>query len=304
MNLVELLQNQASERPENTAYVYLADGETATERLTFGELDRRARCVAASLQREGGSGERVLLLYPAGIDFIVAFMGCLYAGAVAVMTYPPRSNHHLDRLYKVAVDAQAMLALTTANRQETVGAWCLDNVELAGLRCLATEDLLATSAEHWQVPAINTETLAFLQYTSGSTGMPKGVMVAYDSLLHNLHDLDRGWEHQPDSVMVTWLPHYHDMGLIYGLLMPLYKGFPCYFMAPTAFLSKPVRWLQALSRYRGTHSAAPNFAYELCIGRTTACTPGRWPTTSVRGTGRRSPRRTPTTPPTSARRTG
>ncbi len=270
MNLVELLQNQADKHPENTAYVFLADGETEQERLTFGELDRRARCVAAGLQRAGGRSERVLLLYPAGIDFIVAFMGCLYAGAVAVMSYPPRRNHHLDRLYKVAVDAQATLALTTAKRRETVGAWCMENAELAHLRFLATEDLLVTPAEHWQVPNINAETLAFIQYTSGSTGRPKGVMVGYDSLLHNLDDLDRGWEHQRDSVMVTWLPHYHDMGLIFGLLMPLYKGLPCYFMAPTAFLSKPVRWLQALSHYRGTHSAGPNFAYELCIARTTA----------------------------------
>ena len=160
--------------------------------------------------------------------------------------------------------------LTTSQIVSEIDSRLSHSPELATLRWVATDTLGDEDASRYREPLLCSETLALLQYTSGSTASPKGVMLSHGNLLHNLDDLDRGWEHTPESVMVTWLPIFHDMGLIYGALIPLFKGFPCVMMPPAAFLQRPLRWLQAISRYRGTHSAAPNFAYDLCVSTTTA----------------------------------
>ncbi|NET66088.1 MAG: amino acid adenylation domain-containing protein [Moorea sp. SIO1G6] len=253
--------------PDQLAYIFLQNGETESGSLTYGELDRQATAIASHLQSM--PGERALLLYPSGLEFISAFMGCLYAGVVAVPVYPPRRNQKLSRLLSIANDAQAKLALTTTSILADIDRRWEREPELSSdLKWVAT-DTIETNRGEFVPKSIKRSSLAFLQYTSGSTGTPKGVMVTHGNLIQNSTDLDRGWEHNSDSVIVTWLPTFHDMGLIYGMLQPIYKGCKCIMLPPASFIQKPIRWLKAISDYGGTHSGAPNFAYALCVEKTT-----------------------------------
>jgi acyl-CoA synthetase (AMP-forming)/AMP-acid ligase II len=263
--LVELLRYRASTQPERIAYIFLRNGETEEARLTYGELDQNARAIAAHLQSLDAQGERGLLLYPPGLDFISAFFGCLYAEVVAIPAYPPRRNQNLFRLQAIIADSQARFTFTNAALFPTLeNQWAKDS-ELAEMQWVVTDEIDHHLSANWQEPTLEKNTLAFLQYTSGSTGTPKGVMVSHHNLLINSAFIDHVWGHDQDSVMVTWLPTFHDMGLIYGVIQPLYKGFLCYMMAPANFVERPLRWLQALSDKKATHSAAPNFAYDLCV---------------------------------------
>ncbi|MDZ7963672.1 MAG: beta-ketoacyl synthase N-terminal-like domain-containing protein [Nostoc sp. DedSLP03] len=268
--LVDVLRYRAIGQPQTLGYTFLVDGESEGSRLTYGALDKQARAIATYLQTFTKPGDRVLLLYPPGLEFITAFFGCLYAGTIAIPAYPPRQNQSIARLGAIVSDAQAIAILTTTALLPIVKNYFADNPELASLKVLASDAISEANAGEWQPPNINGNTLAFLQYTSGSTGMPKGVMVSHSNLLHNLAYIDQGWNHTANSVMVTWIPFFHDMGLIYGVLQPLYYGFPSYIMAPVSFIGRPIRWLQAISRYQATHSSAPNFAYELCLRKITA----------------------------------
>src|ERR1043165_6231210 len=225
-SLVELLRRRAQDRPNRLAYVFLADGETEETRLSYGELDRRARASAATLQGRGaGPGERVLMLYPAGLEDVAAFLGCLYAGAVAVPAYPPRLNRSLERLQTLAADAQPKLALTTESILSRVAPRLCEASGLSALPWLSTDEMPDNASDDWREPAVGGETLAFLQYTSGSTGQPRGVMLTHGNLLHNSSLLARAFEYGPEDYCVSWLPAYHDMGLIGGVLQPLYGEF-------------------------------------------------------------------------------
>ncbi|MCZ8128157.1 MAG: fatty acyl-AMP ligase [Microcystis sp. LE19-114.1B] len=263
--LVELLRYRASSQPERIAYIFLRDGEIEEARLTYGELDQNARAIAAYLQSLEAEGERGLLLYPPGLDFISAFFGCLYAGVVAIPAYPPRRNQNLLRLQAIIADSQARFTFTNAALFPSLENQWAKDPELGAMQWIVSDEIDHHLREDWLEPTLEKNSLAFLQYTSGSTGTPKGVMVSHHNLLINSADLDRGWGHDQDSVMVTWLPTFHDMGLIYGVIQPLYKGFLCYMMSPASFMERPLRWLQALSDKQATHSAAPNFAYDLCV---------------------------------------
>ena len=268
--LVELLRYRAFHQPDQLAYTFLLDGETETVRLSYGELDQQARAIAAKLQSLGVTGSRALLLYPPGLEFIAAFFGCLYAGVVAVPAYPPRRNQNISRLQAIVSDAQAAVALTTTSELTNIERRFAQNRELAALRWLVTDKIASNLASDWQEPTVSRDTLAFLQYTSGSTGTPKGVMVSHGNLLHNSALIHKCFEHTPNSQGVIWLPLYHDMGLIGGVLQPLYGGFPVALMSPIDFLQKPFRWLQAISRYKSTTSGGPNFAYDLCVRKITS----------------------------------
>jgi len=263
--LVELLSRRAIEQPDRPAYVFLADGEGDEVRLTYAELDRLARSIAALLQSLGGNGERVLLLYPAGIEYIAAFFGCLYAGAIAVPVYPPRQNRTLARISAIIQDAQPAVALTTSQVLSRISHLLTPTGGLNTMRWLAFEGEAIGAEDEWREPPLTEDSLAFLQYTSGSTGEPKGVMLSHRNLIHNSRLLSRFFEYTPESYCVSWLPVYHDMGLIGGVLQPLYGGFPCAFMSPVNFLRRPARWLEAISRYKATISGGPNFAYDLCV---------------------------------------
>ncbi|MBF2020491.1 MAG: fatty acyl-AMP ligase [Hydrococcus sp. C42_A2020_068] len=265
----DLLAYRAQNQPNRTAYTFLHRGETEVGQLTYQELDRQARAIAARLQSVGAIGERALLLYQPGLEFVAAFMGCLYASVVAVPAYPPRRNQKLTRLQAILDNARAMVVLTTSTLLENIERRFAEDPQLATMQWLTTDNIPNELASDWQKPTISSNTIAFLQYTSGSTGTPKGVMVSHGNLLHNSVLIHKCFEHTPDSRGVIWLPPYHDMGLIGGVLQPLYGGFPVALMSPVDFLQQPLRWLQAISRYRGTTSGGPNFAYELACSKIT-----------------------------------
>ncbi|PYS24486.1 MAG: beta-ketoacyl synthase [Acidobacteria bacterium] len=265
---VEVLNWRARHQPDRVAYTFLKDGETELVDLTYQNLDHQARAIGMSLQSIGAAGERVLLLYPPGLEYVAAFYGCLYAGAVAVPAYPPRFNRNLLRLQTMIGDSEATVALTTAGLLSGVEHHFPQAPDLGALRWLATDKACNNPAVEWTHPAISSETLAFLQYTSGSTGSPKGVMLTHGNLLHNSALIQECFGTTPDSRGMVWLPPYHDMGLIGGILQPLFVGMPVTLMSHVSFLQRPLRWLQAISRSRATSSGGPNFAYDLCISKT------------------------------------
>ena len=267
--LVDLLRGRALHQPDRRVYTFLADGEKEEAHLTYAELDRRARAIGAQLQSLGLFGERILLLYPPSLEYIAAFFGCLYAGGIAVPAYPPRLNRPMPRLQAIVSDAQARAALTTSSILSSLETRFVHLPELAGLHWITTDNLAESLSETWQEPALSGETLAFLQYTSGSTSTPKGVRVSHGNLLHNLAWIQKCFGVVPESRGVSWLPPYHDMGLIGGVLQPLYGGALTMLMAPVAFLQSPFRWLQAISRYQTTINGGPNFAYEFCVEKIT-----------------------------------
>ncbi|ELP53462.1 AMP-binding enzyme family protein [Microcystis aeruginosa TAIHU98] len=264
---VDILSHRALQQAEQTAYIFLANGETETARLTYQQLDQKAKALAAQLQLQMSPGERALLLYPSGEEFIIAFFACLYAGVIAVPVYPPRRNQKLSRLRAITRDAQAKLALTTTSLLSTIEEKFSSDPELVTVPCLATNNIPDEQAENWQKLNLSLEDIAFLQYTSGSTGMPKGVMVSHKNLLHNEKLIASAFGHTTETIVVGWLPLFHDMGLIGNVLQPIYVGFPSVIMPPEAFIQKPLRWLQAISRYKATSSGGPNFAYELCASK-------------------------------------
>lgn len=265
--LVELLRLRAHHQPEGLAFSFVFDGEKETVSLSYDGLDRRARVIGAWLQGRGAAGERVVLLFPPGLDVIAAFFGCLYAGAVAVLAAPPRPRRSMYRLEGILTDARAKFCLTTAAvRSSIVGAVNAPEGR-DGLTWLVDDQVPAGIEAEWREPAISSATLAFLQYTSGSTTTPRGVMVSHGNLLHNLALIRHGFQIPTSSRGVFWLPMYHDMGLIGGVLQPIYVGKPSVLMAPASFLQRPVRWLQAVSDHRATVSGAPNFAYDICVDR-------------------------------------
>ncbi len=267
--LVELLGWRAHTRRAQTAYTFLADDGGAEQSLDYGELDFRARCIGAYLQTFGMRGERVMLLYPSGLDYIAAFFGCLYAGAVAVPAYPPRLNRSLVRLQGIVADAQASMVLTTTNVFSRIESLLQELPELRKLRWALTDNLARDFSGEWHMPEVSGDTLALLQYTSGSTSEPKGVMVNHAHLLHNQSMIRRLFGQDEHSIIVGWLPLYHDMGLIGNVLQPLYLGARCVLLSPVAFLQRPHLWLEAITRYRATTSGGPNFAYELCARKVT-----------------------------------
>ncbi len=268
--LIELLQHRALHQGEDTGFRFLVDGESQFIEWTYADLDRKARAIAASLQSMGLEGERALLLYPSGLDFVAAFFGCLYAGVTAVPAYPPRRNRNMARIDAIANDAQAKIALTTFDVLERVQTMISDTPALQQIRWRATDQWDEDLAGSWQRPDVHGETLAFLQYTSGSTGTPKGVMLSHANLMHNSAMIAYAFEHTRSGSGCFWLPLYHDMGLIGGILQPLYMGKQNSLLSPTHFLQKPVRWLQLLSQTGSTVSGGPNFAYDLCVEKVTA----------------------------------
>ncbi len=271
-SLIELLRMRAEKSPDRRVYTFLADGESEADTMTFQELERKSRAIASLLQRRHRAGERAILLYPPGLDFIAAFFGCLYAGVVAVPAYPPRPagpERWGARMQSIVSDSEAGIVLCSDGVAERLSDAVRAVPDLKHARWLPTTNVLLSEADWWEDPGIADDAIAFLQYTSGSTAEPKGVMVSHGNLLHNLayaYSVEKNGE---ESVSVSWLPVYHDMGLIEGVLQPLYGGYSAYLMAPAAFLQRPLRWLRAIDRYRATNSGGPNFAFDLCVRRIT-----------------------------------
>ena len=270
--LVEILRWRALHQPDRLVYTFLPDGETEELHLTYADLDRRARAIAAMLQGLGAYGERALLVYPPGLEFVAGFFGCLYAGVIAIPVYPPlpsRLDRTLPRFHAILNDARPVAALTSSRLLSLLEPMFSQAPDVKALHWLATDTAESLLAEGWQEPALNSASLAFFQYTSGSTAAPRGVMVTHGNLLHNLSLITLGLEWTHETRVLCWLPLYHDLGLIGGLLEPLYCGSTAVLMSPMVVLQRPLRWLQAISRTRATCSGGPNFIYDLCTRKIT-----------------------------------
>ena len=262
-SIVELLKVRSAQNPDRTAYTFLTEGELS--KLTFSQLDARARAIGTALQSAKCVGGRALLLFPPGLEFITAFLGCLYAGTVAVPAYPPRKKRGLNRLAAIANDAAPDVVLTTSSLAPVVQSWVAQTSNLKNVRVLPADLVPDSEAQGWRDFSVRSDTLAFLQYTSGSTGSPRGVMVTHGNIVANEELIRRAFDQSESSIIVSWLPLYHDMGLIGGVLQPLYVGASCVLMSPVSFLQRPRRWLEVISEYRATTSGGPNFAYDLCV---------------------------------------
>ena len=260
--ILEILSYRAKQTPKQIAYIFLEDGETQTTKITYQELEEKAKKIALNLK--SWKGERALLLYPSGLEFISAFFGCLYAGIIAVPAYPPRKNQTLSRLLAILEDSQAKLILTKQKNLTQLKENREEELNSHQLKFIATDNLKNERGD-WVIQKTKPNSLAFLQYTSGSTDNPKGVMITHGNLMHNLENIKQAFGHNHKSIGVGWLPLFHDMGLIGHVLQPIYVGFPSILMPPVAFLQKPIRWLKAISQYRATTSGGPNFAYDLCV---------------------------------------
>ncbi|MBI3898664.1 MAG: SDR family NAD(P)-dependent oxidoreductase [Gammaproteobacteria bacterium] len=265
VSLVELIRHRAITAPTHEALIFLDDGERETSRLSYEELDRRARAFAARLQVDGLVDQRVLLLLPSGPSYVAAFLGCLYANAVPIPAYPPPNNIHAERIGHILADCGAKAAVVEATAQSTIRARLARYLPSGRDYPLIMIDPLGDLSESaWVQPALFPDALAYLQYTSGSTMNPRGIRVTHGNLWAHCRYLHAGWQAHERDVFVTWLPLYHDMGLIGAILEPLSVGATIVLMTAIAFLQKPLRWLSAISRYRGTITYAPNFAYDLC----------------------------------------
>lgn len=263
LTLVDLLRYRYQYQPNQVAYRFLKDGEIGDDSsITYQELDLKARAIATYLQSLNLSGSRIVLIYPyeAGLEFIVAFFACLYAGSIAVPCHPPLGRHAFSDLQMRLTSSGAEAVMTNKN---------LVNKVKAGLTLpehnywIITDNISETIAKDWRQPDLKPDSLAFLQYTSGSTGVPKGVITTHECILSNQKMLKLSFCNTEKSIGVGWLPLFHDMGLIGNVIQALYVGGLSVLMSPIAFIQKPVRWLQAISRFQATTSGAPNFAYDL-----------------------------------------
>ncbi|MBD2385058.1 AMP-binding protein [Cylindrospermum sp. FACHB-282] len=278
ITLVDVLRQHALQQPTKDAFIFLKhsmDQEMPEEtRLNYRDLDQAAQDIAYLLLRQKATSSLpVLLVFPPGLAFIKAFFGCLYAGMIAVPANPPRRNQSLKRIKTIVADSGAQIGLTSESLLKTLQASVVDSSNLETLQWLPTDNLGINSADDRQeqetLPQVNSEAIAFLQYTSGSTGDPKAVMVSHSNLIHNEQMIQQAFGHDAETRFVGWLPLYHDMGLVGNVLQPLFLGVPSILMSPVDFLQQPYRWLRAISNYRATTSGGPNFAYDLCVRKIT-----------------------------------
>jgi acyl-CoA synthetase (AMP-forming)/AMP-acid ligase II len=268
-SLVDVLHNRARRHGERPLYQQIAVGEIVGT-LSYAEADRRARALATRLREHAEIGDRVLLLYPFGLEYPAVFLACLYAGLIAVPAFPPdkqRAVKTMPRVSAIIRDADAKLILTTAELAPTVEFARAEARDPEALKILASDEIITRDedAEAWQRPATLEREIAFLQYTSGSTGTPKGVIIGHDNLFAHQRLAHEKFAQPEAARTVSWLPFYHDMGLIGSLLYPLYHGGTTLLMSPTAFLRRPLAWLEAVSTFQAAVSTGPNFAYDLCV---------------------------------------
>ncbi len=240
-HFISVLEHWAKRRPDATAYIF-TDVESVEQRLTYGQLWSEVRALAGYLQGRCRirSGDRVLLLYPPGLDFVIGFFACHAAGAIAVPAYPPRRNRKASRIRSIVVDADARWALSTQSVVEQLKG-DQQHDDLIGVQLLGTDDPHCRDAASWRRPKLRSDSLAVLQYTSGSTGSPKGVMLNHANLIANSELILHAFQPSRDVVGMSWLPTYHDMGLVGGVLMPMYLGKPDVLTSPMTFLQRPAQ---------------------------------------------------------------
>lgn len=269
--IIDYLQRGAAAFPHKQAFGYLEDGREIGPACTYASLLASVTTLADYFRASGLAGHPALLLYPEGLDFIIAFLACQQAAVIAVPMFLPRSSRHMARLGHIIADAQTRVVLTTASLIEKVQTGLKDYPAAAQLHILPTDNVTGPAARAARplLAPLGQRTTSFIQYTSGSTGSPKGVVISHANLLHNQALLTATFGGDATSIIFSWLPFYHDMGLIGNILHAIYLGATCLLMSPLHFMQQPMRWLQAIARYRITHSGGPNFSYDLCVDSAT-----------------------------------
>ena len=292
-SFVQLARYRAEEQNHKIAFTFLSHDHQQRHQLTYRRLDQKAKAIAAVLQDAGLTSERALLIYPPGLEFICAFYGCLYAGVIGVPTYPPINKQMVGLVERISRDVRPRAILTTGSIAaklekirtiQSIGEKSLLKVIGKGLEkffpligslkreeisSFATDTINDDIAHRWRQPELNSDSLAFLQYTSGSTSQPRGVMVSHGNLLHNQKLIQQYFNHPMGIAVVSWLPQYHDMGLIGNIMQPLYLGGHCILFSPFEFIKRPLNWLRTISDYGAYTSGAPNFAYDMCVRKVT-----------------------------------
>ncbi len=266
-HLVDRMRYWCLAAPDKVAFHFVMDRHDEIVQLTYQQLDERVRAVAAKLNSQVARGQRAILMYQGTLDFVVAFFACHYAGIIAVPAYPPRRNRRMGRINAIAEDCNAAIALTTAEVIRRKEGLIDDCDSLQNIPWLATEEVPIELSGDWVLPDVDREEIGLLQYTSGSTGSPKGVVLTHANIMANLRYISEAFEIDRTCIGVTWLPPYHDMGLIGGLLMSSFLGGTSIAMSPIHFLTKPIRWLRTISNFEAQVSGGPNFAYSLCVNR-------------------------------------
>src|SRR5579864_5791767 len=271
--LLDLLRHRALHQPHRVAFTFLAGGETEAGSFTHASLDTRARAIGAWLSSISSPGDRALLLFPSGLDFVAGFFGCLYAGLAAVPAYPldpSRLARTIARLETIADDCQPVVALTDGASIRAIQNLLPDHPSLSRPRWIATESIPDRLAESWQPPLNDPNVLAIIQYTSGSTRAPRGVMLSHRNVIENQEDLWMALDSSQEITFLGWVPLAHDLGLLSHVVLPLYVGALGVLMTPEAFIQNPSRWMKAVARYPHVSTHAPNFAWELVARRIAA----------------------------------
>lgn len=265
--LADVLARRARLHPERDAFIWLPDGEVEATRLSYQETYRQAIELAHWLLHTTEEQSRIVLLYPPGIEFIVAFIACIFAARIPVPLPAPRPKRGINDFLRIVNDSQARTVLTTSK------LWSLRAAANSGdgheVVWYATDTIDPSFECMCTLPPILPKMIAFLQYTSGSTSAPKGVVVSHENLASNERFIETAFRQDENSVVVSWLPHFHDMGLIGGILNPLWTGSRCVLMPASAFIEKPIRWLRSISKFKATTSGGPDFAYRFCVEKTT-----------------------------------
>ena len=260
--LIKQFESTLESRAMRDAFCFLADGENVDERVTYEDISELAKHYSHLLRKRGKFGDRALLLFPTGLEYIIAFVACIYAGIIAVPIFPPRMNRTHERIIAIAKDSEAEIALTTNEILESIEPRITASKILSSLEWMEVGKDVPLG-EQFVEKKVSDETIAFLQYTSGSTASPRGVMVTHRNILSNIEMMKQAWKTNRDTIFISWLPFHHDMGMVGNVLHSLVLGAKCYFMSPAKMLEKPLRWLEAVNKYRGTCSGGPNFAYDL-----------------------------------------
>jgi len=266
-DMVALLKENAERFAGKDLYLLLEDGINETARITHDEAFNKARIIAGELQKHGSKGDRVLLLFPTGLEFVVSLFACFLSGLIAVPAYPPHRKKANQRFLSILNDADPAIILTTGRIRDDINHFDRDQKLLTGKKALVYEELNFGQTENWVDPKIGKDDIALLQYTSGSTGRPRGVMVSHANIIHNSECIKRSFGFDKSLIGMNWLPNFHDMGLIGCLIQPAYVGGMNIIIPPLKFLQQPLNWFKSISKYKATNAGGPNFAYEYCINK-------------------------------------